>query len=151
MQVILLEKIRNLGGLGDEVKVKPGYARNYLIPYGKAVPATPENRAKFEARRAELEQAQREALERAKARAAQLQGYTIQIVRRLTEEGRLFGSVTARDICEAAQAAGFALEKSEVHLPTGPIKDVGDHAVQVTLHPEVSFRIIVSVVGEKEG
>lgn len=149
MQVILLEKIRNLGDLGDEVKVKPGFARNYLIPYGKAVPATPENRARFEARRAELEQAQRQALERARARAEQLRGYTVQIVRKVSEEGKLFGSVTVRDICEAVTAAGFELEKSEVHLPAGPIKDLGDHEVLITLHPEVNFTITVSVIGEK--
>lgn len=149
MQVILLEKIRNLGGLGDEVKVKPGFARNYLIPYGKAVPATPENRARFEARRAELEKAQKEALDRAKARAEQLRGYTVQIVRKVSEEGKLFGSVTVRDICDAVAVAGFELEKSEVHLPAGPIKDLGDHEVLITLHPEVNFTITVSVIGEK--
>lgn len=149
MEVILLEKVRNLGGLGDQVKVKPGYARNYLIPYGKAVPATAENRAKFEAQRAELEKLQKDALESAQGRAERLRGLTLQITRKVSEEGKLFGSVSVRDICEAALAAGFELERSEVHLPAGPIKEIGDHEVAVSLHPEVNFTITVSVVGEK--
>jgi large subunit ribosomal protein L9 len=149
MEVILLEKVRNLGGLGDQVKVKPGYARNYLIPYGKAVPATAENRAKFEARRAELEKLQRDSLESAQGRAERLRGLTVQIARKVSEEGKLFGSVSVRDICEAALAVGFELERSEVHLPSGPIKEVGDHEVAISLHPEVNFTITVSVVGEK--
>lgn len=149
MEVILLEKVRNLGGLGDEVKVKPGYARNYLIPYGKAVPATAENRTKFETRRAELEKLQRDSLESAQRRAGRLRGLTVQIARKVSEEGKLFGSVTVRDICGAALAAGFELERSEVHLPSGPIKEVGDHEVAISLHPEINFTITASVVGEK--
>jgi large subunit ribosomal protein L9 len=149
MEVILLTKVRNLGGLGDQVKVKPGFARNYLIPYGKAVSATAENRARFEAQRAELEKAQADALERARARAEKMTGFTVQIVRKVSEEGKLFGSVGARDICEAMAQAGFELERSELHLDRGPLKEIGDHEVSVSLHPEVNFKIIVSVIGEK--
>jgi large subunit ribosomal protein L9 len=149
MQVILLEKIRNLGGLGDQVKVRSGFARNYLIPYGKAVVANEENRQKFEARRAELEKAQMDALDKARARAEKLAGATVQIVRKVSEEGKLFGSVGVRDIADAMTAAGFELEKSEIHLDHGPIKDIGDHEVSVSLHAEVNLKIHVSVVGEK--
>ncbi|HEY8555099.1 MAG TPA: 50S ribosomal protein L9 [Burkholderiales bacterium] len=148
MEVILLEKIRNLGGLGDQVKVRPGFARNYLIPYGKAVPATPENRAKFEARRAELERVQQEALTRARERAEKLDGFTVQIVRKVAEDGTMYGSVTNRDIAEAVQQAGFEVERSEIELPHGPLKTIGDHDIAVRLHPEVTARIIVSVIGE---
>ena len=149
MEVILLEKVRNLGALGEQVKVKSGFARNYLIPYGKAVTANDENRAKFEAQRTKLEMAQADVLGKAQARAKSMSGVTLQIVRKVSEEGKLFGSVGTRDICEAMQQAGFELVKSEVHLDSGPLKDIGDHEVSVLLHPEVSFKIIVSVVGEK--
>jgi len=149
MDVILLEKIRNLGKLGDQVKVRAGFARNYLIPYGKAVMANEENRAKFEARRAELEKAQTDALDKAQLRAEKMTGYTVQIVRKVSEEGKLFGSVGIRDICDAMIQAGFELVKSEVHLDRGPLKEVGDHEISVSLHPEVNFKLIVSVVGEK--
>lgn len=149
MEVILLEKVRNLGNLGEQVKVKSGFARNYLIPYGKAVTANEENRAKFEAQRAELEKAQADALGKAQIRAGKMTGFTIQIVRKVSEEGKLFGSVGIRDICEAMEQVGFELERSEVHLDRGPLKEVGDHEVSVSLHPEVNFKIIVSVVGEK--
>lgn len=149
MEVILLEKLRNLGNLGEQVKVKSGFARNYLIPYGKAVTANDENRAKFEAQRAELEKAQTDALGKAQARATSLAGVTLQIVRKVSEEGKLFGSVGIRDICEAMQQAGFELTRSEVHLDHGSLKEVGDHEISVSLHPEVNFKIIVSVVGEK--
>jgi len=148
MQVILLEKIRNLGGLGDEVKVKAGFARNYLIPQGKAAPATKENQAAFEARRAELERSQVDALAAAQARAASLDGATVQIQRKAGEEGKLFGSVSTADIAEAAIAAGFELAKSEIHLSEGALKEVGDQEVSVSLHPEVEVKIIVSVVAE---
>ena len=149
MEVILLEKVRNLGSLGEQVKVKAGFARNYLIPYGKAVTANAENRAKFEAQRAELEKAQADALGKAKIRAEKMAGFTVQIVRKVSEEGKLFGSVGIRDICEAMEQAGFELERSEIHLDRGPLKEVGDHEISVSLHPEVNFKIIVSVVGEK--
>jgi len=149
MEVILLEKVRNLGGLGEQVKVKSGFARNYLIPYGKAVTANAENRAKFEAQRAELEKAQADALGKARIRAEKMTGYTVQIVRKVSEEGKLFGSVGVRDICEAMEQAGFELERSELHLDHGALKEVGDHEVSVSLHPEVNFKIIISVIGEK--
>ena len=149
MEVILLEKVRNLGALGEQVKVKSGFARNYLIPYGKAVTANEQNRAKFEAQRAQLEMAQADVLGKAQARAKNMAGVTLQIVRKVSEEGKLFGSVATRDICEAMQQLGFELAKSEVHLDHGSLKDIGDHEVSVSLHPEVNFKIIVSVVGEK--
>lgn len=149
MDVILLEKVRNLGSLGEQVKVKSGFARNFLIPYGKAVAATEANRAKFEARRAELEKAAADAMLAAKARGEKMAGTTVQIVRKISEEGKLFGSVGIKDICDAMREAGYELVKSEVHLDRGPLKDVGDHEVSVSLHPEVNLKIIVSVVGEK--
>ncbi len=148
MQIILLEKIRNLGDLGDEVSVKPGFGRNFLIPRGKAVRATPENKAKFETQRAELERQQRDMVAQARARAEQIAGVTVQIVRKAGEEGKLFGSVGTVDIAEALAAAGFTVARSEIALPAGPLKEIGDHALRVTLHPEVSVDIIVSVVGE---
>ena len=148
MEVILLEKVRNLGALGDQVKVRAGFARNFLIPYGKAVVANAENKAKFEARRAELEKAQADALDKARSRAEGLSGATIQIARKVSEDGTMFGSVGTRDIADAAKAAGFDVAKSEIQLSTGPIKTVGDHDVVVSLHPEVNAKIIVSVVGE---
>lgn len=149
MEVILLEKVRNLGAIGDQVKVKSGFARNFLIPYGKAVSASAENRAKFEARRAEIEKAATAALAQAQGRAVKMSGVTVQVVRKIGEEGKLFGSVGIKDICDAMHEAGYELAKSEVHLDRGPIKDVGDHEVAVSLHPEVNLKIIVSVVGEK--
>lgn len=149
MQVILLEKVRNLGSLGEEVKVKSGFARNFLIPYGKAVTANEDNRKMFEARRAELEKAQQDTLGKAQARAEKLNGATIQIVRKMGEDGKLFGSVGLRDIVDAMTAGGFEVERSEVHLDRGPIKDVGDYEVSVSLHAEVNIKIHVSVVGEK--
>ncbi len=149
MEVILLEKVRNLGAIGDQVKVKSGFARNFLIPYGKAVSASAENRAKFEARRAEIEKAATAALAQAQGRAVKMSGATVQVVRKIGEEGKLFGSVGIKDICDAMHEAGYELAKSEVHLDRGPIKDVGDHEVAVSLHPEVNLKIIVSVVGEK--
>ncbi|HEY5682356.1 MAG TPA: 50S ribosomal protein L9 [Sulfuricaulis sp.] len=149
MEVILLEKVRNLGKLGEQVKVKAGFARNYLIPYGKAVTANAENRAKFEAQRAELEMAQADALGKAQARAERMSGFTIQVVRKVSEEGKLFGSVGVRDICDAMKEAGFELVRSEVHLDRGPLKELGDHEISVSLHPEVNFKVIVSVIGEK--
>ena len=149
MQVILLEKVRNLGSLGEEVRVKSGFARNYLIPYGKAVVANDVNRKQFESRRAELEAAQLDALGKAQGRAEKLSGATVQIVRKVSEDGKLFGSVGIRDIVEAMTAAGFDVERSEVHLDHGPIKEVGDHEISVSLHAEVNIKIHVSVVGEK--
>lgn len=148
MDVILLQKIQNLGGLGEQIKVKAGFARNYLIPYGKAVIASAENKVKFEAQRAEFERAQQQTLDQARARAEKMSGATVQIVRKASEEGTLFGSVGTRDIADAMAEAGFELAKSEIHLSHGPIKEIGDHETAVSLHPEVHFKIIVSVIGE---
>ena len=148
MDVILLEKIRHLGDLGDQVTVRPGYGRNFLIPAGKAVRATAENKARFEVQRAELEKSQAAALAKAQGRAEQLTGATVRIARKAGEEGKLFGSVGTGDIAEAATAAGFALTKAEIHLSAGPLKEIGDHEIAVSLHPEVHTKIIVSVVAE---
>lgn len=148
MQIILLEKIRNLGNLGDEVNVKAGFGRNYLIPRGKAVSATAKNKAEFEARRAELERVQADALGRAQARAKQLEGFKVSIARKAGEEGKLFGSVGTADIAEAATAAGVELHKSEIQMPRGTIKELGEQELTVSLHSEVHAKIIVAVVAE---
>lgn len=148
MEIILLEKVQNLGDLGDQVNVRPGYARNYLIPQKKAVHATPEAKAAIEERRRELEQAAMSKVQAAQERAEKLQGATVQIARMVGEEGKLFGSVSTTDIAEAMQQMGFELSKSEIHLPDGPLKEVGDHEVSVSLHPEVHLNIIVSVLAE---
>ena len=149
MDVILLEKVRNLGNLGDQVKVRSGYGRNFLIPQGKAVIANARNKATFEARRAELEKSQAEHLVAAQARAEKMSGATVQIVAKAGEEGKLFGSIGTADIAEAMTQSGFKLERSEIHLPTGPIKQIGDFEIPVSLHTEVNFKIHVSVVAEK--
>lgn len=148
MEIILLEKVRNLGNLGDQVNVKSGYGRNFLLPQGKAVIANAANKAAFETRRAELEKNQRATLEQAKARAAKLEGLTVQITGKVGEEGRLFGSVGTADIAEAVAKLGFELDRSEIHLPAGPLKQVGDFDIPVSLHAEVNVKIIVSVIGE---
>ncbi len=149
MNIILLEKVRNLGDLGHEVKVKSGYARNYLLPYGKAVVANADNREKFESRRAELEKTHADGLAGAQARGEKLDGATVQIVVKAGEEGKLFGSVGAREIADALVAAGFEVARSEVELPEGPIKEIGDHGITLSLHPEVSVKTIVSVLTEQ--
>jgi large subunit ribosomal protein L9 len=148
MEIILLEKVRNLGNLGDQVNVKSGYGRNFLLPQGKAVIANAANKAAFEARRAELEKNQMVALDQAKARAAKLDGLTVQITGKVGEEGKLFGSVGTADIAEAVAKQGFELDRSEIHLPAGPLKSVGDFEIPVSLHAEVNIKIIVSVIGE---
>jgi large subunit ribosomal protein L9 len=148
MQVILMEKVANLGGLGEVVKVKDGYARNFLIPQGKAKRATEENKRVFEERRAELEKAQAEKLAQAQEKAAKLEGMSVQIVRKAGVDGRLFGSVGNADIAEALQAQGVEVEKSAIRLPLGPFKAVGEAAVEVALHHDVVANISVSVVGE---
>jgi len=148
MQVILLEKVVNLGGLGDVVKVKDGYARNYLIPQGKAKRATPENLAEFEKRRAELEKRQAEQLAAAQAKAAELEGLTLQITRKAGVDGRLFGSVTTFDIVEALEAQGHKVERSAVRMPQGPLKSIGDHEISIALHTDVVVNIKISVLGE---
>ena len=148
MQVILMEKIANLGELGQVVKVKNGFARNFLIPNGKARRATPENLAEFEKRRAELETAQADALAAAQERVARLDGLMLQITQKAGVDGRLFGSVTNYDISEALKAQGFDVPRSAVRLPHGPLKQVGDHAITIDLHPDVKAKITVSVLGE---
>lgn len=148
MEIILLEKVRNLGDLGEKVSVKPGYGRNYLIPQGKAVRASKENQEAFEGRRAELEAAANEALSKANARAAEFEGLVLEIARRASEEGKLFGSVAVTDIIEAVAAIGKELDKVEVNLPEGAIKVVGEHDIVISLHPEVSVTLKVSVVAE---
>jgi large subunit ribosomal protein L9 len=149
MEVILMEKLPNLGALGDVVKVKQGYARNYLIPHGKAKRATPENVAAFELRRAELEKAQADALGKAQQRAEKLNGATVQIARKAGVDGRLFGSVTNADIAEALSAQGFEIVKAEIRMPTGPLKTVGDFPLSLALHADVVTTITVSVLGEQ--
>lgn len=148
MQIILLEKVQNLGQLGDVVKVKDGYARNFLIPQGKAKRANTANLAEFEARRAELEKAQAELLAKAQAQAEKLEGLTVQISQKAGVDGRLFGSVTNHDIADAIVAQGFELDKGAVRMPDGPIKHVGDHSLVVALHSDVTATITVSVLGE---
>lgn len=148
MDIILLEKIKNLGTLGDKVAVKAGYARNYLIPKEKAVLATPDNSAAFEARRAELEKKHGETLSYAKTRAAALVNMTVVIAERVGMEGKLFGSVNAADIAKAVSAAGVELTKQEVRLATGPLRHVGDYQVDIHLHSDVSTTIAVQVIEE---
>ena len=150
MEVILLERIHNLGNLGDQVRVKSGYGRNFLIPSGKAVSATPENVRKFESRRAELEQAQSEALEKAKARAELLNKVSITLARKAGPEGKLFGSVGTVDISEAVTQTGVTLAKHEVRLPHGPFRVVGDLAVDIHLHADVEAKIRLNIVAEEE-
>jgi len=148
MEVILLKHVGGLGALGDKVKVRPGYGRNYLVPGGFAVPATAANLEAFEARRAELEQAAAEALAAAQSRQASLEGMSITIARRAGEEGRLFGSVGTSDIAEAVTAAGIEVERNEVRLPAGPIRSTGEAEVMLHLHPEVDATVTVHVVPE---
>lgn len=149
MQIILMEKVVNLGGLGDVVKVKDGYARNFLIPQGKAKRATEANRKIFEEKRAELERIQAEAVAAAQAQAEKLEGLMVQITRKTGVDGRLFGSVSAHDIIEALEAQGFKIDKGAVRLPDGPLKTVGDSQVQIALHSDVVATVTVSVLGEQ--
>lgn len=146
MQIILLEKLANLGQLGDVVKVKDGYGRNFLIPQKKAKRATEANLAEFQTKRAELEKAQAEILAASQARAEKLNGITVQIAQKAGVDGRLFGSVTTSDISEALKGQGFEVAKSEVRLPNGPLKQVGDSSVDLSLHTDVTATITVSVV-----
>ncbi len=148
MQIIMMEKVVNLGQLGDVVKVKDGYARNYLIPQGKAKRATAANLAEFEAKRAELEKAQAAVLADSQARAAKMEGLAIQISQKAGVDGRLFGSVTNADISEALKAKGFDVPKSEIRLPDGPLKLIGEYAITVALHTDVVVNITVTVLGE---
>ena len=151
MDVILLEKIHKLGDLGDKVKVKPGFGRNYLIPSGKAVSATTENIAKFQARRAELEKLHQEALTLANGRAEKLNDLNISISRRASAEGKLYGSIGTVDIVEAVnQQTDVELVKHEVRLPDGPIRNIGEHKLIIQLHADISSTIIVNIVPVEE-
>lgn len=149
MEVILLDNVGSLGGLGDRVDVKPGYGRNFLIPQGKAVPATPENVEKFEARRAELEAAAAATLDAAQKRAEGIQALEqVQIAATAGEEGKLFGSVGTRDIAEALTAAGCDTDKAEVRLPDGAIRELGEYEIMIQLHAEVATTANIAIVAE---
>ena len=148
MQVILMEKVANLGNLGEVVKVKDGYARNFLIPTGKAKRATDSNLKVFEAKRAELEKAQAQQLSQAQERGVKLEGLMVQIAQKAGVDGRLFGSVTNYDIVDALKKQGFEVERAQVRMPAGPIKQVGDTQIVIALHTDVLATITVSVLGE---
>ena len=148
MQVILLEKVPNLGQLGEVVKVKDGFARNYLIPHGKAKRATESNISEFEKRRGELEKAQADALAQAQERAAKLDGLMVQITQKAGVDGKLFGSVTNVDIADALKAQGFEVPKAAIRMPQGPLKQIGDQQLKIALHSDVIVTITVSVLGE---
>jgi len=148
MEVILLEKLHRLGDIGECVHVRPGYGRNYLIPQGKALPATAANKVEVEARRDELRRNQEDVLARAQARAESLQDRTITVTARAGAEGRLYGSVGPALIAEAATAAGLPLEKHELRMPAGKIALLGEHEVEAYLHADVRLRLMVNVVAE---
>ncbi len=148
MQIILLEKVINLGTLGDVVRVKDGYARNFLIPQGKAKRATTANLADFEKRRAELEKAHAEVLAKAQEKAAKLEGMMVQVTQKAGVDGKLFGSVTNSDISEALTKQGFEVPKAAIRMPEGPLKMIGDYPLKVALHADVVVSITVSVLGE---
>ena len=149
MQVILLQKVANLGNIGDRVKVRSGYGRNFLLPQGKATLATAENIARFEARRAELEAAAREHLTSATDRAAALKDFKLTIHAKAGTEGKLFGSIGTADIAEACTRAGFNVERSEVRLPSGPLRMIGEHSVSLHLHADVDVPLAVTIVPEE--
>ena len=149
MDIILLEKIENVGGIGDRVTVKPGYGRNYLIPQGKATLATPENIAKFEARRAEIEAKAYTELEAAQARARQIEGQVVHVKANAGSGGKLFGSVGTSDIAEACEALGFNVERSEIRLPDGPLRMVGEHQIELHFRTDVNAPLTIIVEGEE--
>ena len=149
MQVILLEKVSNLGDLGDVVNVKDGFGRNFLIPQGKAKRATEANKAEFEARRAELEKQQAALVKAAEKKAKDLEGFKLDVKQKAGIDGKLFGSVTNIDIAEALTAAKYEVEKSEIRMPDGPIKTTGDHEITIALHHDVTVQIMVSVTAEE--
>jgi large subunit ribosomal protein L9 len=149
MELILLQKVANLGNIGDRVRVKSGYGRNFLLPQGKATLATAANVARFEARRAELERAANDELSRAQQRAAAIKDFKLSIIAKAGSEGKLFGSVGTADIAEAATAAGHAVARSEVRLPGGPLRSVGDHIVNLHLHADVEVELPISIVAEE--
>lgn len=148
MNVILLERLGNLGDIGDEVAVKAGFARNYLIPKGKAVRATEANRAVFEGRRAELEKAAAEQLTEAQARAAKLEGLSLTMVVKAGEEGKLYGSVGTQDIADAITAEAIEVARAEVRMPEGVIRSTGEYEIDVQLHSDVTVSIAVAIVAE---
>ena len=148
MEIILLEKIENLGAMGDKVNVKPGYGRNYLIPKGKAAPATAENIAEFETRRAELEKASAETLQAAEARRDQLEGKQITIVAKAGEEGKLFGSIGTADIASSISESGVTIERNEVRLPEGAFRLLGEYDVELHLHADVNVTVKLTIEAE---
>jgi large subunit ribosomal protein L9 len=149
MDIILLQKVANLGNIGDRVKVRSGYGRNFLLPQGKATLATADNVAKFEARRAELERAAREHMVSANERAEAMKDFKLTIQAKAGTEGKLFGSIGTADIAEACQKAGFKVERSEVRMPNGPLRTVGDHVVNLHLHADVDVDVPVTIVAEE--
>jgi large subunit ribosomal protein L9 len=149
MEVILLQKVANLGNIGDKVKVKSGFGRNFLLPAGKAALATPANLAKFEERRAELEKRAADELTSARQRATQLESFKLNLTAKAGSEGKLFGSIGTADIAEAVSAQGIAIERSEVRLPGGPIRMVGEHQVKLHLHTDVEIDLAVVVTAEE--
>jgi large subunit ribosomal protein L9 len=149
MELILLQKVANLGNIGDRVRVKSGYGRNYLLPKGKATLATTENVARFEAQRAELERNAQQELEQAQQRAEALKEFRLTISAKAGTEGKLFGSVGTADIAEAMTKAGHALTRSEVRLPSGPLRSVGEHSVNLHLHTDVDLTLAVTILAEE--
>jgi large subunit ribosomal protein L9 len=149
MEVILLEKVANLGNIGDKVKVRSGFGRNFLLPQGKATLATPANVAKFEAQRAELERLAKDQLASAEQRSAALKDFRLTITAKAGTEGKLFGSIGTSDIAEACTRAGHAVARSEVRLPNGPLRTVGDHVVDLHLHADVDVSLPVTIIGEE--
>jgi len=149
MEVILLQKVANLGNIGDRVKVRSGYGRNFLLPQGKATLATADNVARFEARRAELEKAAREHLVSAAERAEAMKDFKLSIQAKAGTEGKLFGSIGTADIAEACQKSGFKVERSEVRMPNGPLRTVGEHLVNLHLHADVDVPLHVTIVAEE--
>lgn len=149
MEVILLQKVANLGNIGDKVKVKSGYGRNFLLPKGKATLATAENVARFESRRAEIEKAAKVELDAAEARAKKLEGFKLTLTAKAGGEGKLFGSVGTTDVAEGMRKAGHQIERSEVRLPQGPIRQAGEHIVQLHLHTDLTVDLPVVIIGEE--
>src|SRR5215210_6678458 len=149
MQIILLEKVTNLGGLGDVVKVRDGFARNFLIPQGKAKRATRENLAEFEQRRSELEKVQADQLTQAQEKAGKLDNLAVQISQKAGVDGKLFGSVTNADVAEALKQQGFDTPKASVRMPQGPLKNIGEYPLKIALHTDVIVTVTVTVVGEQ--
>jgi large subunit ribosomal protein L9 len=149
VDVILLQKVANLGQIGDRVKVKPGYARNFLVPTGKATMATPANIAKFEAQRVQLEAKARDDLAAAQTRAAQFENFKLELKAKAGTEGKLFGSIGTADIAEAAVQAGHPVSRSEVRMPNGPIRSIGEHQVQLHLHADVDVSLAVTITAEE--